>query len=155
MRTDTVKVAGDEMGNVVGISTNNNDYGYIRVEQTTPVIDGGWLRLNKRSALIKGKYEELKALDLQKGQSLPGKIVIRESLTPFNTKDPLKNLKIAGDTGISCTIDDQPIYREAFYTTDMSSQDELIQHNNTEEIRRAQGAMKAMAETTAGKEAVL
>ena len=46
---------------------------------------------------------------------LPGKIVVVESLTPFNPENPDRDLKIAGGTGVICRIDDQPIYRQTFY----------------------------------------
>lgn len=140
-----VFVTADENGNVIGISKNNPEYGYIRVEQTAPMVsDKGWLKISKRSTLIKGKVEDLQTLNYTAGQQLPGSIVIKESLTPFNTENPDRDLKIAGDTGVVCRIDDQPIYRQTFYTTNPNSYDELITHDNSEEIREVQAAQKAM-----------
>ena len=129
----TVKVTADKNGNVIGVSQNNPEYGYVRLEQQTIQIDDrGWLKSVKRSTLIKGKMTDLLEAGYKDGTELPGKIVIKESLTPFNPENPDKHLKIAGQTGIVCRFDDQPIYRESFYTTNVNAFDELITHTNSE-----------------------
>ena len=100
-----VFVTADENGNVIGISKNNPEYGYIRVEQTAPMVsDKGWLKISKRSTLIKGKVEDLQTLNYTAGQQLPGSIVIKESLSPFNTENPDRDLKIAGETGVGMSV---------------------------------------------------
>lgn len=139
--TTKVKVTGDENGNVIGVSANNPEYGYVRVEQSvTTVTEQGWLRISKRSALIKGKVEDLKSVNFTVNQELPGRIVVRESLVPFNQENPDRDLKIAGATGVVCRIDDEPIYRQTFYTTNENAYDELLMHTNTDEIREVQSA---------------
>ena len=141
-----VTVTADKNGNVIGVSQNNPEYGYMRVEQTAVQInDQGWLRNVKRGALIKGKVEDLVDCDYQDGDQIDGKIVVRESLTPFNPVNPDRDLKIAGDTGVICRIDDQPIYRQTFFTTNLNAHDELITHTNADEIREVQGAQKAIS----------
>ena len=145
MNTQNVTVTADILGNVIGISKNNPEYGWIRVESIDYQISSkGWLQPRKRSALIKGLVEDLKQINYQKGDMLPGKIVVKESLESLYEEDPEKGLKYAGNTGIPCKIDDQPIYRETYYTTDMYEEDVLIQHDNGEEIKEAQQALKAM-----------
>jgi hypothetical protein len=140
-----VTVAADKTGNVIGVSQNNPEYGYIRVEQQAVQInDQGWLRNVKRSALIKGKVEDLLQTGYQEGTEIVGKIVVIESLTPFNDANPDRDLKIAGDTGVICRVDDQPIYRQTFFTTNVNLQDEFITHSNSAEIRDVQGAQKAI-----------
>ena len=105
-----VVVTGDQNGNVIGVSENNPDYGYVRVEQTgTFINDQGWLRSSKRSTLIKGLVRDLEEANFSIGQEMPGKIVVVESLIPFNPENPDRDLKIAGTTGVICRIDDQPI----------------------------------------------
>jgi hypothetical protein len=74
---------------------------------------------------------------------LNGRVVIRESLTPFNTKNPEGDLKIAGSTGVVCKVNNQPIYRKTVYTDMSTLQEELIQHDNVEEIRAAFRAQQA------------
>lgn len=141
-----VLVTADDQGNVIGVSKNNPEFGYIRVEQTLPTVtDKGWLKISKRSALIKGKVEELQLLGYSQGQVLPGTVVVKESLEPFNNDNPARDLKFAGDTGVVCRIDDQPIYRQSFYTTNPNAYDELISHNNTEEIKEVQAALRGMS----------
>jgi ribosome biogenesis protein Tsr3 len=68
-----------------------------------------------------------------------------ESLTAFNANNPDRDLKIAGDTGVICRIDDQPIYRQTFYSINDNAFDELITHNNSDEIKEVQAAQKAMS----------
>ena len=141
-----VTVAANKDGNIIGISENNPDFGYIRVEQNAPVInEKGWLRFSKRSSLIKGKVEDLLQCNYKAGQEIQGRIVVVESLTPFNTENPDRDLKIAGETGVVCTIDDQPIYRQSFFTTNVDAHDELITHDNVAEIREVQEAQRAMS----------
>lgn len=141
-----VVVTADKNGNVIGVSENNPDYGYVRVEQTGSFInDQGWLRVSKRSALIKGLVKDLMETGFTEGQELDGKVIVVESLIPFNPENPDRDLKIAGETGVVCRIDDQPIYRQSFYTTNNNLQDELIMHTNSEEIREVQAAQRAVS----------
>ena len=140
-----VVVVADKNGNIIGQSTNNPEYGYIRVQQKTVQInDQGWLKTVNRSAILKGKMEDLLAAEYREGTQLPGKIIVIEALEPFNPINPDRDLKIAGDTGIICRVDDQPIYRNSFYTTNPNAYDELITHTNTDEIRDVMEAKKVM-----------
>lgn len=144
-----VVVTADKNGNVIGVSENNPEYGYVRVEQHGSFInDQGWLRVSRRSALIKGLVKDLVEAGFSEGQELPGKIVVVESLTPFNMDNPERDLKIAGDTGVVCRYDDQPIYRQSFYTMNDASQDQLIMHTNKQEIREVQSAQKSISSLT-------
>lgn len=137
---NTVIVTADNLGNVLGISQNNPDYGYVRVEQFVMEYDeSGWLQKKTRSALIKGKVADLQLMGYKAGQTLPGRIVVKESLTPFGG-DAMRNLKYAGKTGVVCTLDDQPIYRDTYYTPNPDTQDVFVPHNNGEQIREAQRA---------------
>lgn len=141
-----VVVTADKSGNIIGVSENNPEYGYVRVEQSGSFInDQGWLRVSRRSALIKGLVKDLVETGFTEGQELDGKIVVVESLTPFNPENPDRDLKIAGETGVVCRIDDQPIYRQTFYTTNVNNQDQLIMHNNSEEIREVQAAQRTIS----------
>ena len=145
--SNKVKVTGDEFGNVINVSENNPEYGYVRVEQQVNVVsEDGWFRPTKRSTLLKGKVEDLKNGQFFVGQELPGKIIVKESLTPFNPNNPDQHLKIAGETGIICRIDDQPIYRDTFYTMNPEAQDILIMHDDScrEEIRQVGAATRAL-----------
>jgi hypothetical protein len=141
----TVTVAADKNGNLIGVSQNNPEYGYIRVEQVaTQINDQGWLRNVKRSALIKGKMEDLLACNYKEGSQIQGRIVVVESFQPFNPINPDRDLKIAGETGIVCRVNDQPIYRQTFFTQNLNATDELITHNNSDEIKDVQVAQRSL-----------
>ena len=139
-----VTVTADRNGNIVNISDNNPEFGYIRVEQVSTQITNGWLRNVKRSTLIKGKVADLLEAKFSNGQELPGKIIVVESFNPFNPENPDRDLKIAGDTGVICRVDDQPIYRQSVYTVNDQAQDEFITHNNIEEIRQVAEVQKSL-----------
>lgn len=145
-----VKVTADKKGNVITVSEKNPEFGHIRVEQEVVQInDRGWLQTTTRSAIINGKVEDLLKTGFKDGSEIPGKIVVIESLKPFNLENPEKNMKIAGDTGVVCRMDDQPIYRQTFFTTNQNSFDELLMHTNTEEIKTAASIQKFVAQTNA------
>ena len=140
-----VQVTANEAGEV--ITSNNNGYGFIRVSQVRMVIDErtGFASPKKLSALIKGKIEHLEMFGYKPNQELPGRIVIKESLVPFNTKNPEKDYKVAGKTGVVCCLDGQPIYRNCFYNVSGTDVDELIAHTNTEAIKHANAAVETEA----------
>ena len=141
-----VKVTADEAGNVISQS-KNPEYGYVRLVQDKTLIDDtGFLRKKEVSALLQGKMEDLISLNLKAGAELEGKIVIKESLTPFNINNPQADLKVAGSTGIPCTLQGSPIYRETVYSNASNASDTLIKHDNVEELRAAFDAQKVTVE---------
>lgn len=132
-----VVVCADTQGNVV-VLTQNPAYAYVRVEQEVETLnESGWLNETVRSTLIKGPVQKLLTRGFKEGMELPGRIVVKESLTPFNGSDPDMDLKIAGETGIVCKIGDKPIYRRLYYDETGKREDILLQHDNTEEIQAA------------------
>lgn len=141
--TTKVKVQADELGNVI-TPTANPEIGYIRLEQKCNIINGNWVKNQKKTCLIFGKFDELKEFNFKKDQELDGQIIIEESFIPFNEKNAEREMKMAGNTGVPCLLDGQPIYRRQRYTTNMNEQDILIQHNNTAEIREAIEANKEL-----------
>ena len=148
-----VVVMADKNGNVIGQSEKNPEYGYVRVEQVASLInEQGWLRRSRRSALIKGLVKDLNETGFAEGQELDGKIVVVESLVPFNPENPDRDLKVAGETGVVCRIDDQPIYRQSFYTPNMDAKDTLLAHSNNDEIREVQAAQKILTTMSSDKE---
>ena len=136
-----VTVAQDELGNSIRVSKNNPEFGHVRlVQEKVGFGTGGWVKKSTRSTLIHGTVEDLQAVGLGESKELPGNIVIREQLEPFSSNDPDRDYKIAGDTGIICCRDGEPIYRKAFYSMDPTEQDVLIAHTNGNAIREANGA---------------
>lgn len=133
-----VKVTANEAGTVINVSKNNPEYGHIRFEQTKIIFDKkGWVKKKKLSALVAGTVEELQELNLYNGQELDGNIVIIEQLTPFSDHEPERHYKIAGETGVVCCVDGEPIYRKCFYDQTGKDVDEFLQHTNGEDIVEA------------------
>jgi len=152
-----VKVVADPTTNAVVHVSNNDQFGYIRLEQVRTVIDEKTQFLKRKvfSTLIHGEIDALRAAGYYAGQELPGNILIEESFLPFNSKNPERDLKIAGSTGIVCIGDDngtlKPIYRRNVYSPSSKKEDNTIDHVNKEEIKAAfaaQSAVKAMTPNT-------
>ena len=133
-----VKVVADATGAVITVSENNPEYGYVRLEQVRTMIDdNGFLRRKSVSTLVHGTVTELQLAGFYAGQELPGTIVVTESLEPFNKTNPERDFKVAGATGILCTIGGQPIYRKTSYSASSNAEDTLIKHDNIEQLRAA------------------
>lgn len=136
-----VNIIADDMGNVVRQSNTNSEYGYVRLTQKRVTFgSGGWVKSSNLSTLIHGKLEDLQEMDFKANEVLTGKIVIREQLEPFSSNDPDRDYKYAGDTGIICCIDGQPIYRKTFFVPNVIAEDILLSHTNGDDIREANGS---------------
>ena len=132
---NSVYVVGDENGGVITLSKNNQEYGWLTLRQDRMRISNGWAQNKALSTIIMGKTTDLESLNLASGEILDGQIIVREQLKPFSTED--RDLKVAGSTGIVCSVNGKPIYRKTFYTTDMTLTDVEIQHDNGDAIRAA------------------
>jgi hypothetical protein len=138
MNSKVIVLADETTGTVVNVSQNKPEYGFIRVQQIRTMIDdNGFLRRKPVSALIPGTINELQETGFFAGQQLDGKIVVEESLEPFNEKNPERDLKIAGETGVVCTLGGLPIYRRTKMSFDASAPDTLIKHDNVDQLRAA------------------
>tara|TARA_Y100001938_G_C8063792_1_gene418955 strand:+ start:1205 stop:1729 length:525 start_codon:yes stop_codon:yes gene_type:complete len=135
-----VTIARDEQGSVIRVSKTNPEFGHVRLTQNKVLFNTqGWVNNKQLSTLIHGTVEDLKALNLENKESLPGNIVVREQTEPFNTNDPDRDLKMAGDTGVVCCAHGEPIYRKTFYSMDENATDTLVAHTNSDAIREANG----------------
>ena len=134
-----IKVVADEQGNVIRVSKNNPEWGFVRIQQQR----GGWnnkgfFNTKNRSFLLKAELEELKQMDLTLDTEFSGNIRVVES---FEGRQ--EDLKMAGDTGIICkgvdpeTGEVRDIYRITEYDQSGQLQDVMIPHINGEEIRNA------------------
>lgn len=136
----TVKVttASNSTTEIMGISSNNPDFGYIRVEENGGLSfgAGGWLNSRTKTALIKGKVKDLQAF-IQKnnvtvGYEIPGQIVIMEQTgTPFYEGQQPKRAGQDGEVLYKVVNGEKlPIYRQTEFTMDMTKSDSLVQHDN-------------------------
>ena len=144
-----VQINPDELGNVIRVSKNNEEYGHIRLTQERVSFGNtGWVNRKQLSTLLHGKVEDLREMGIQNMNELPGKIVVRESLEPFSETNPDRDLKIAGSTGIICCQDGQPIYRKTMYVADLNAEDVFVAHNNGDAIREANGTESKLSNLT-------
>ena len=143
----TVKIVADATtGAVVRVSEINPEFASVRLEQVRTVIgNNNFIERKTVSTLLQGATADLTAMGFYAGQELPGTIVIEESLTPFNKKNPERDLKIAGETGIICSVGGQPIYRRAVFSTASNATDTLIKHDNVEQLRSAYSSANSSA----------
>jgi len=148
MNSKVVIVADATTGAIINVSSKNSDYGYVKLQQVRVLIDdNGFLRRQTVSALIQAPIDILLEMNYTPHQILDGKIVIKESLTPFNKKNPGRDLKIAGKTGIICSFEGQPIYRKTVYNISGNATDITVQHDNVDELREAYNAHNAVSST--------
>jgi hypothetical protein len=137
-----VNIIADDMGNVIRQSNTNSEFGYVRLQQkrVTFGTNSSFVKSSNLSTLIHGKLEDLQEMNWKADQKLAGKIQVREQLEPFSSNDPDRDYKYAGDTGIICCVDGQPIYRKTFFTPDVNAGDILLTHTNGADIREANGS---------------
>tara|TARA_R100000808_G_C2130353_1_gene139684 strand:+ start:527 stop:1105 length:579 start_codon:yes stop_codon:yes gene_type:complete len=145
MTKSKVNIMPDEHGNKIRVSTNNPEFGYIRLTQETQTIGANnWLKKQSRSTLVHGKVEELEQ-SFSGMDHLNGQLIIREQITAFDNNDPDRDLKMAGETGVICKAVDTetgevvPIYRKTFFDPTMKMTDTLVPHINSDEIKEANG----------------
>ena len=141
-----VTVVASEAGTVIHVG-KNPDYGYVKLVQTRHIIDeeSGFLRMQEVSTLLHGRVDHLQLMGYKADQELPGRIIIEESMEPFNKKNPEYDIKKAGKTGIVCTVDGKPIYRKSKYTLKADVGDTFIEHDEAckEKLREAFRAQQA------------
>ena len=127
-----VHVEANQQGNLISVSPSNSNWGWIRVVQTRNLIneETGVLKSTTVSALIQGTIKDLKQLNWVHGQELDGIITFKDSFTPFRKNNPEKDFKIAGSSGIVCSVEGQPIYRKYMYHTNPKTVDIYIQHDD-------------------------
>ena len=145
-----VVICKDDQKNTIRVSKNNPEYAHIRLTQERSWLSAnGWFTKREISTLIHGKTDDLKASGVGRKSKLPGNIYIKEQLTPFNEKNADRDLKYAGNTGVTCKAADPDtgeivnIYRKTFYDATGTKEDVLIEHINGDEIRKANGADSA------------
>lgn len=129
------------------IRTSKNPlYGFVVMEQkgAFTVSATGWVDIKSPTCLIQGSMEHLKAMEDKLNAGLVGKIVHKESLEPFNLKNPANDIKYAGKTKIACSVKGKPIYRVSTFTADINAVDELIAHDNGKQISEANQNGKAV-----------
>lgn len=158
----SVKVLASTTGVVVQ-PTKNPEFFYIAVEQTRMIVDDrGFAKPCRVIAFITGAESTLKSYGFKAGQEISGTIILKESLTAFDKKNPERNFKVAGDTKVVCHAGDAPIYQKYFWNADVNAPDVLlpkiydngkgvmVSHSNSDAIRAAYLELKAKTVKTTG-----
>lgn len=147
----SVKVAKHpETGNIITPSTNNPEWGTIRVDSENKSFAGGILNVSKRSAFIRGKISDLESLGLREGQMLPGKIQKQESFQPFyvagqNGATTTQNPKINPTTGEVVLTNGRETYLQFEYVEDPNAPDIWVNESPAEVAENAQEALAGQA----------
>ena len=163
-------VPNKETGALVIPFKSNPEMGYYQVSSTSITIDGGWVREQKRSALVKGSVTLLEMyLKMNaKGLNMPGRIAIseftesnvpadfrkrfyREDLT--EEENIIANLKTAGKDGDALTCKGERIVRFSTYDPSGTAQDIRVQHDNGSTLVKARPAANLAQETPAADDA--
>ena len=138
MNTKVIVLADEATKTVINVS-ENPEWGYVRLQQVRFLVDekSGFLNAKTITALLPSQITSLQQANFYEGQEITGKIVVEESLTPWNKNNPDRDLKVAGKTGIVCRLDGAPIYRRTRFSFNEDAKDTFIQHTNVDELRSA------------------
>jgi hypothetical protein len=150
-KTPAVSIVPNKDSNqVITAYTSNAEFGYIQLEQKSMEFQGGWMRVAKRSCLLRAETEVLtQFVAMNKSLQLPGKIAVQEYAedkvpqeiqTRFlNTKkNPYEEvvdqyIKRAGNDGPVLMTGDQRILRFSFYDPTGLVPDVFTAHDNAAE----------------------
>ena len=154
-------VPNAKTGSVISAYQNNPEYGYVQLQQTAMVIDGGWVREVKRSTLLRAKMELLnKFIAGNKNLSLPGKIVVKEFLeseVPADMAERFFNknvdyetsiepyVKRAGQDGVELTQGGERIIRFSVYDNTAQDNDVMVAHDNVDAVRESIASKSGVA----------
>lgn len=134
---------------------SNPSKGYIILKQDEPTFINGWVKIQTRSALLKGELKDLEMII--KLKTIPGRIQVCEYTEDAIPQNWIKTLpkaaslqealtladayKKAGDGGSFLTRDGKKIVRFTIYDGSGQSVDTIIQHDNGSEIAAAKAAI--------------
>lgn len=157
-------VPNTKTGAVVSAYTSNKEFGYVQLQESATYIDGGWMRTQKRSALLRGRIEELEAfVNANPKLQVAGRICVQEFLeseVPQHTQDMFFNksvedyeervkpyVKRAGNDGVELTQGGERILRFSFYDPSGKTEDCFTHHDNAEAIADARRSEVAAGAT--------
>ncbi len=149
---NTVKIVPTKKsGKLVTPYESNGDYGYVQLQESSSIIDSGWLRTVNTSALLRGKIEDLENLvnSVKPHYTLSGKLVVSEfveSKTPENVltrninkdltrEDAIQNfIKKTSEDGIELTVGGERILRFTEYDPTGAGVSTRVEHDNQKEV---------------------
>lgn len=128
MKTNVVNVAKNSQNGLVFTpgtvaSKDKKTYGFYIVEQIGLNEEGGFIKKEKRSALLTVENSLGIEVNYKEGHVKVGNIVRHESLTPFfDGQEPVIN----PTTKAVVLRNGQPLFRQDQYTSDLTKMDKLI-----------------------------
>ena len=135
-------VAHPETGLLITPSVNKPEFGSIRIDSQQKVFSNGFMSVQKRTAFVSGRIEDLETMNLRAGMVLPGKIIRIESFSPFytagvNGATRTQESKINPTTGEIVLTDGRPTYLNFVYTEDKNAQDYWISEESEDAVVNA------------------
>jgi len=128
-------IAHPETGAVITVSKNNSQYGTIRLDSENVSLEGGFMNKSKRTAFIRGKVSDLQSLGYKAGQTLGGKIMKKESFSPFYEG---QRPKINPSNGEIILTNGEETFLDYTYTSDANAADVWVgSTNKVEEVVNA------------------
>lgn len=122
MNTVTV-VAHPATGEIITKSSNNPEWGTVRVDAQSVEFNNGIMNTRNRTAFIRGEIKNLKQMFTRAGQILQGKIIKETSSEPFyNGQSPVINPQ----TGEIVMKNGAPFYQNYVFTTNLSESDREV-----------------------------
>lgn len=105
--------------------------GSMMLEQHTSSLNGSFLNNRRRVAFITGPIEALQKLvdthKLEHGKEIPGKIIVKESITPmWEGQIPKKNPTTDKEIGVFVGMKFYPVYMKMFFTENKDAKDTMI-----------------------------
>lgn len=122
MNTVTV-VAHPTTGQIITPSTNNPEWGVVRIDAQSVEFNNGILNTRNRTAFIRGEIKNLKQMFTRAGQILQGKIIKETSSEPFYAgQQPVINPQ----TAEVVMKNGAPFYQNYIFTTNLSKTDREV-----------------------------
>ena len=122
MNTVTV-IAHPTTGLVITPSTNNPDWGTVRLDAKSTEFNNGVMNIRSRTAFVRGEVVNLKQMFTRAGQILQGKIVKETSGEPFYAgQKPVINPQ----TAEVVLRHGAPFYQNYVFTTNLSATDREV-----------------------------
>lgn len=122
MNTVTV-VAHPTTGQIITPSTNNPEWGVVRIDAQSVEFNNGILNTRNRTAFIRGEIKNLKQMFTRAGQILQGKIIKETSSEPFYAgQQPVINPQ----TAEVVMKNGAPFYQNYVFTTNLSETDREV-----------------------------
>lgn len=125
---------------VIRAVNNPNDPTASMMRYATIMKEGGKPKFRYTNEFMSASELQMLLImeNLSAGSVTGGKLVIQESLVPFNKTNPARDIKWADQTaGLKCMVDEMPIYRRTLFTNDESKADVFITHTNGEQLSAA------------------